>query len=163
MNKINGVPIAIFLSKAFNCSEFYRLYSRALFWFRRCDLALVWASETKSFALSENFWASIVTPFLIGGAWAWMVWSISYKSGQSSIELVSRESKSISDCNWTYWSRVPSKCYSKLAVVGSAIMYFSTCSCVLNKFICIFFLKRFLTISLNDILSSILFIRFALD
>lgn len=92
-----------------------------------------------------------------------MVSSISYKSGHSSIELVSRDSKSISDYNWIYSSSVPSKCYSIFAVIGSAIIYFSTYSCVLKKLTWIFFLNRFLTISLNDILSSILFILLALD
>ena len=41
------------------------------------------------------------------------------------------------------------------------MMYFSTSSYVLNLLIRIFFLNRFLTISLKDILSSIVFILFA--
>ena len=75
--------------------------------------------------------------------------------------LVSKDSISISAWSCTYWSIVPSKWESRFAVDGSAIMYFSTSSYVLNLLIRIFFLNRFLTISLNDILSSIVFILFA--
>jgi len=135
INKIIGVPITILLSTALNSRRLYREYSFALFWFLSFDLACVCAKTIKSFAVLENFYASKVTPFLTGGTWACMVSSISCKSGQSPISFVSSVSKSISDYNWTYWSSVPSKCCSRLAVDGSAIMYFSTSSWVLNLLI----------------------------